>query len=337
MKKIKITQILCLAFMTLMSFQAMAQCPVGETNVTVTYQSGIFDNENAWSLWDATAGVELACYASNDLGNSTQSACVTQGNDIELRAFESFGDNWNGATVAVATSDDGSENGCDPDMETLYGPNGNPGGADGNGTYFCTSSPQNGALAFSFNIEACGAPPGGGGGPGACSILCPPDITVTTDPYDGELSCDAYVEIDPVEITGDCDLMTITNDFNGTTNASGVYPEGTTTVTFTVISNTGELLGCQFDVTVIDNTPPVFVECPGDMTINLDAGECSATLDFNIIALDECTGTQGPLAEITNNTVYTNNYVAGVACTFDSYGMLHAFNLANIWDIPQAT
>ena len=334
MKKIKITQYLCLAFMTLMSFQAMAQCPVGETNVTVTYTSGIFDNENAWSLWDATAGVELACYATNQTGSDSQTACVTQGNDIELRAFESFGDGWDNASIEVATSDDGSNNGCDPDMNSLFFSN-DDNIADGNGTYFCTSTPQNGNLVFEFNIAACGAPPGGGGGPGACSILCPPDITVTTDPYDGDLSCDAYVEIDPVEITGDCDLMTITNDFNGTTNASGVYPEGTTTVTFTVISNTGELLGCQFDVTVIDNTPPVFVECPGDMTINLDAGECSANLTFNILALDECTAPIGPLAEITNNTVYTNNYVAGVACTFNSYGMLHAYNLANI-GFPQA-
>ena len=336
MKKIKITQFICLAFLTLFGLQANAQCPTGETNVTVTYTSGSFDGENAWSLWDATAGVELACYATNQGGANTQSACVTHGNDIELRAFESFGDNWNGATIAVATNDDGSNNGCDPDMETLYGPNGNPGGADGNGSYFCTSSPQNGALAFSFNIEPCGAPPpGGGGGPGACSILCPPDITVTTDPYDGDLSCDAYVTIDPVEITGDCDLATIVNDFNGTTNASGVYPEGTTTVTFTVISNGGDVLGCQFDVTVVDNTPPVFVECPGDMTVNLDAGECAAVLDFNILALDECTGTQGPIAEITNNTVYENNYVIGVACTAASYGLLHAFNLANI-GFPQA-
>ena len=48
-------------------------------------------------------------------------------------------------------------------------------------------------------------PPGGGGGGTACSILCPVDITASTDPFS---DCDAYVSIDPVEITGDCDLQT---------------------------------------------------------------------------------------------------------------------------------
>jgi len=311
MKKIKITQFICLAFLTFFGLQVNAQCPSGETEVTVTYSSGIFDGENAWSLWDATASVELACYATNTFGNSTQSACVTHGNSIELRAWESFGDNWNGATVAVATSDDGSANTCPADMNNLYGPNGNPGGADGNGSYFCTSTPQNGALAFSFSIPACGAPPTGGGGGNACAVLCPADITVTTDPYAGQNDCNAWIDIDPLEVTGDCDLMTIVNDYNGGTNASDHYPLGTTTVTYTIITLDGDLIGCQFDVTVEDNTPPVFVECPGDMTVNLDAGECAAVLDFNIIALDECTPAPGgdfipgaPL-EITNNNVFS--------------------------------
>ncbi len=241
MKKIKITQLLCLVMFTLYGFQAIAQCPTGETNVTVTYTSGIFDEENAWSLYDATAGVELACYATSQTGANSQSACVTQGNDIELRTFESFGDGWDNASIDVSTSDDGSSNGCDPDNESLFFSNADN-IAIGNGSYFCTGNPQAGNLVFSFNLDACFTPPPGGGGTG-CSILCPPDITVTTDPYDGDLSCDAYVTIDPVEITGDCDLATIVNDFNGTTNASGVYPEGTTTVTFTVISNTREDTG----------------------------------------------------------------------------------------------
>jgi hypothetical protein len=110
MKKIKITQFLCLAFLTLFGFQAIAQCPSGETEVTVTYTSGSFDTENAWSLYDATAGVELACYQTSQNGATSTTACVTQGNDIELRTFESFGDGWNGSTIAVATTEDGSAN-----------------------------------------------------------------------------------------------------------------------------------------------------------------------------------------------------------------------------------
>jgi hypothetical protein len=207
--------------LTLFGFQANAQCPNGETNVTVTYTSGIFDQENAWSLYDVDAGVELVCYATNQTGANTQSACVTQGNNIELRAFESFGDGWDNASITVATNDDGSANGCDPDMNQLFFSNADN-IAVGNGSYFCTGNPSAGTLVFSFFIDACGAaPPPGGGGGGACAILCPPDITITTDPYAGSVDCDAYVDIDPLEVTGDCDLMTIVNDFNGGVNASG--------------------------------------------------------------------------------------------------------------------
>src|SRR5690606_17259559 len=118
MKKIKITKLLCVVMAVFLGYHANAQCPVGSTEVTVTYTTGTFDTENAWSLWDATSGTELLCYATNQSGASTQTTCVTHDNNIELRTWESFGDGWNGSTITVATTEDGTVNGC-PNMATL--------------------------------------------------------------------------------------------------------------------------------------------------------------------------------------------------------------------------
>ncbi|MGA0233089.1 MAG: hypothetical protein ACO3MB_09490, partial [Saprospiraceae bacterium] len=54
----------CLVVMMLVVTVASAQCPVGQTKVDVTYTTGGFNGENGWSLYDATAGVELLCEAT---------------------------------------------------------------------------------------------------------------------------------------------------------------------------------------------------------------------------------------------------------------------------------
>ncbi|MFT6021661.1 MAG: hypothetical protein ACI9CQ_004471, partial [Saprospiraceae bacterium] len=64
MKKTNFTKImtLCLMVFGMLSTQtSQAQCPVGQTEVTVTMTVGGFNNENSWVLWDATAGAEVSC------------------------------------------------------------------------------------------------------------------------------------------------------------------------------------------------------------------------------------------------------------------------------------
>ena len=212
-----------------------------------------------------------------------------------------------------------------------------------------TSTDGSGCLTFNFDSDSsvdqggwiaeviavddqgvdCGAgpPPGGGGGTNACQILCPVDITVSTDPFDGQATCDAYVTIPQLEVTGDCDLQTIINDYNGSNDASDVYPLGETTVCFDILSLQGDPSQCCFTVTVEDNTPPVFVECPGNMIINLDAGECEAVLDFDIVALDECFEVQD-FFEITNNNVFSEASLNNaLGCGAGGYQFMSGYNL----------
>lgn len=78
------------------------------------------------------------------------------------------------------------------------------------------------------------------------------------------------------------------NDYNFAGNASDFYPVGTTTVTYFTFDAGGLLVSCSFNVTVIDAEGPTFVNCPADITINLDPGACSAIVTYETAAIDNC-------------------------------------------------
>jgi len=75
------------------------------------------------------------------------------------------------------------------------------------------------------------------------------------------------------------------------TQAFGLFPVGTTTVTLTATDINGNVTTCTFDITVNDVEPPVITNCPSDMTVNADPGECTADVFYGIItASDNCPG-----------------------------------------------
>jgi hypothetical protein len=77
------------------------------------------------------------------------------------------------------------------------------------------------------------------------------------------------------------------NDFNNTADASGVYPVGTTTVTYTAADASGNTATCTFDVTVTDNGAPS-ITCPADISVNADPGNCGANVTYAVSATDGC-------------------------------------------------
>jgi len=94
------------------------------------------------------------------------------------------------------------------------------------------------------------------------TISCPTDITQDNDPG----VCQAAVTV-PTPATGDnCSVASVLNDYNGTADASDVYPVGTTKVTWTVMDTSGNTATCSMDVTVLDVEPPttVFATTPPD-------------------------------------------------------------------------
>ncbi|MBK8491879.1 MAG: lamin tail domain-containing protein [Saprospirales bacterium] len=67
------------------------------------------------------------------------------------------------------------------------------------------------------------------------------------------------------------DPLTLENDFNTSCDASGAYPVGTTTVTWTATGADGDVAICTQTVTVEDAEDPS-IACPADVTQNTDRG-----------------------------------------------------------------
>ncbi len=99
-----------------------------------------------------------------------------------------------------------------------------------------------GAVLFDLSaIMIDGSPP---------TITCPPFINTNADSG----GTTAYVTVPP-PITGDnCGVQSVQNDYNDTDDASGVYPLGTTTVTWTVSDQCGATATCMHMVAVSEHS-----------------------------------------------------------------------------------
>jgi HYR domain len=123
--------------------------------------------------------------------------------------------------------------------------------------------------------------------PAVCTITCPPNITKSNDLN----QCGAVVNY-TVTINSGCSSFTCSP-------ASGTFfPIGVTTVNCTatpVPTPTNEPLApdattCSFTVTVVDSQPPS-ITCPANITRSVDAGQCSAVVNYpNITISDNCPG-----------------------------------------------
>ncbi|MEO1029819.1 MAG: HYR domain-containing protein [Bacteroidota bacterium] len=109
----------------------------------------------------------------------------------------------------------------------------------------------------------------------APSISCPADITADIDPA----TCGAMITVPAPAAFDNCGVVSITNDFTGTGDASGIYPTGTTVVTWTAADAAGNTAICMQSITVNDTVAPS-ISCPADITVNNNAGECSTLVNI---------------------------------------------------------
>jgi len=129
------------------------------------------------------------------------------------------------------------------------------------------------------------------------TVICPNDTMVDVDAG----MCSRAVTLG-IPSLGTCTLVTLTNDFNGTSDASGIYDGGTTTVTFTATDAASNTATCSFDVTVNDTEAPT-ISCPSDITQNNDAGTCEAVVTVpDPTASDNC-----PNLTLSNSFNSTSN------------------------------
>jgi len=103
-------------------------------------------------------------------------------------------------------------------------------------------------------------------------VTCPA-ITTITQPADAG-RCDANVTVPAPTFDNPCnEAFTMVNSFNGTNNANGIYPIGSTTVTWTVTDASGNVTTCTQTITVKDNIAPTLV-CPDNVTQTALPGPC---------------------------------------------------------------
>ena len=92
---------------------------------------------------------------------------------------------------------------------------------------------------------------------------------------------------DPADVdagSGDeCDLVI----FSLSQSVFSCGETGENSVTFTVTDACGNTASCLSTITVLDTIAPVF-DCPEDITINLDAGECEVVYNYEVTATDNC-------------------------------------------------
>ena len=148
-------------------------------------------------------------------------------------------------------------------------------------------------------------------------ITCPSDITnVIATSASGAIV--SYTE--PVG-TDNCSATTVlTAGF-----ASGeTFPIGDTVVTYEVTDAASNTAECSFTVTVTGVLPEIV--CPADITVNNDAGQCSAVVSFvatddvgipaSEITYSHVSGSEFPVGT-TTVTATATNAVGSSECSFD--------------------
>jgi hypothetical protein len=101
---------------------------------------------------------------------------------------------------------------------------------------------------------------------------------------------------------------------------------GTNTIIITARDAAGNVGSCNYVLTAVDNTPPT-VSCPGTVNANVDAGQCTAVVNFSATATDNCAGSltvsfsQNPGTSFpvgaTTVTASASDGTSTGSCTFD--------------------
>ncbi|MBI1226522.1 MAG: HYR domain-containing protein [Bacteroidetes bacterium] len=125
-----------------------------------------------------------------------------------------------------------------------------------------------------------------------------------------------------------CGIASLTNDYNGLENlAQETFPLGTTTIVWTATDVNGNTSNCSFNLQVVDNVKPV-IDCPSNITVNNDAGECGAIVTYNTSAADNCgvasfvmtagsaSGSAFPVGNTTVSWLATDNSGNTETCNF---------------------
>ncbi|MEH6538425.1 MAG: HYR domain-containing protein, partial [Psychroserpens sp.] len=146
-------------------------------------------------------------------------------------------------------------------------------------TYTASDASDNDAMATSFTITVTDT---------EIPVINGTPANIVVENSSG--SCEAAATWTAATVSDNCPNATIDSNYQ----SGDTFPVGTTTVTYTAEDAAGnEAAVASFTVTVSDTEAPT-ITCPGNITVNNTTGTCSAVVNFDVTATDNCDG-YGPL------------------------------------------
>lgn len=129
---------------------------------------------------------------------------------------------------------------------------------------------------------------------------CPANIIITTG--EDRITCDQIVTWTPPSATDNCEVISLTSDFE----PDDIFLVGTTTVTYTASDNAtpANVKTCSFTVTVIDDTAPV-ITCLDNQIRGTDDPACEYSVlgtEFDPISTSDNCGITEQTYELTGAT-----------------------------------
>lgn len=144
---------------------------------------------------------------------------------------------------------------------------------------------------------------------------CPANVSLSVTASDTDCMA-AYTVPTDVTATDGCSAATVTND----ADPSGLFPVGTTTITYTATDGCGNSSTCSFDVIVANNST-LTVTCPPTISINdpavCDAADVTPYTDIN--AFLAANGTVSNNCSINGNaglTLTSSDSIVSNTCPF---------------------
>ena len=150
------------------------------------------------------------------------------------------------------------------------------------------------------------------------TFVCPEDVTIVTNSEECEKS---VVVGQPTLLNDNCGIDSYYNSYNGTQNASGVYPVGETIVTWFVTDVNGNVNTCDMTITIVDDTAPTILECPAGEFIapyenaiaaNNLLGECNGDVIVPQPIVDDNCGIESIVNDYNGTDNATDNYPVGL-------------------------
>jgi hypothetical protein len=134
----------------------------------------------------------------------------------------------------------------------------------------------------------------------APQITCAGDVNAPTDIG----MCTANLTITGPTVMDGCGIATVSNDRNGTSDASGIFSTGQTLVLWTVTDSSGNQSSCTQTITVTESEAPM-IACPGDIV-----SECPQVTVPSPVVSDNC-GVASVLNDFNNTDDASDNYPQG--------------------------